>query len=83
MCDELVSVGSTTSHHLRSLKLKSVMEITMTNELIHMELEVLRDEEFIAHANQAKNSDLDDRCAFQAIGDVLKQMSFTFQSQSN
>ena len=83
MCDELVSVGSTTSHHLRSLKPKPVMEITMTNELIHMELEVLRDEEFIAHANQAKNSDLDDRCAFQAIGDVLKQMSLTFQSQSN
>ena len=83
MCDELVSVGSTTSHHLRSLKLKSVMEITMTNELIHMELEVLRDEEFIAHSNQEKTSDFDDSCAFQAIGDVLKQMSFIFQSHFN
>lgn len=55
----------------------------MTNELIHMELEVLRDEEFIAHSNQEKTSDFDDSCAFQAIGDVLKQMSFIFQSHSN
>ena len=83
MCDELVSVGSTTSHHLRSLQLKPVMEITMTNELLNIETEVLRDEEFISQNTQELFSDQEDAHAFQAIGDVLRQASFALYPNSN
>ena len=83
MCDELVSVGSTPPHHLRSLQLKQVMEITMTNELIHIETKVLRDEEFISQNTQELFSDLEDGYAFQAIGDVLRQASFALHTHSN
>ena len=83
MCDELVSVGSTTSHHLRSLQLKPVTEITMTNELLNIETEVLRDEEFISQNTQELFSDLEDDYAFQAIGDVLRQASFDLYPNSN
>ena len=83
MCDELVSVGSTTSHHLRSLQLKPVMEITMTNELLNIETEVLRDEEFISQNTQELFSDLEDAHPFQAIGDVLRQASFALYPNSN
>ena len=76
MCDELVSVVSTTSNHLRSLQLKPVMESTMTNQLLNIETEVLRDKEFISQNNQNLFFDLEDTHAFQAIGNMLRQASF-------
>ncbi|MDG2285341.1 MAG: hypothetical protein P8N43_07410 [Alphaproteobacteria bacterium] len=55
----------------------------MTNELIHIETKVLRDEEFISQNTQELFSDLEDGYAFQAIGDVLRQASFALHTHSN
>ena len=80
MCDEFVSVGSTTSHNLHSLQTKPVMEITMTFELLEIENRILRDEEFIHSQSEDMFSDLEDWSEFRSIGDVIKQISFNFQS---
>jgi len=80
VCDEHVSVGSTTSHHLHSLQLEPVMEITMTYELLELETHTLRDEEFIVSQSEETFSELDDLSDFRSIGDVIKQMSFNFHS---
>ena len=80
MCDEFVSVGSTTSLHLHSLQPETVMEITMTHELLEIENRILRDEEFIHSQSEDIFSDLEDLSEFRSIGDVIKQMSFTFHS---
>ena len=80
MCDEFVSVGSTTSHHLHSLQPKTVMEITMTNELLEIENRILRDEEFIHLQAENQFSDLEDLSDFRSIGDVINQMSCNFHS---
>ena len=80
MCDEFVSVGSTTSLHLHSLQPETVMEITMTNELLEIENRILRDEEFIHLQAENQFSDLEDLSDFRSIGDVINQMSFNFHS---
>ena len=80
MCDEHVSVGSTTSYHLYSLQPEPVMEITMTYELLELETHTLRDEEFIVSQSEDMFSELDDLSDFRSIGDVIKQMSFNFHS---
>ena len=59
------------------------MEITMTNELLNIETEVFRDEEFISQNTQELFSDLEDDYAFQTIGDVLRQASFDLYPNSN
>ena len=78
MCDEFVSVGITTSPHLHSLQPETVMEITMTHELLEIENRILRDEEFIHSQSEDMVSDLEVYCEFRSIGDVIKQMSFNF-----
>ena len=80
MCDEFVSVGSTTSIHPHSLQPETVMEITMTHELLEIENRILRDEEFIHSQSEEMFSDLEDYSEFRSIGDVIKQMSFNFHS---
>ena len=80
MCDEHVSVGSTTSLHFHSLQPETVMEITMTNDMLEIENRILRDEEFIHSQSEDMFSDLEDYSEFRSIGDVIKQMSFNFQS---
>ena len=80
MCDEFVSVGSTTSPHLHSLQPATVMEITMTHELLEIENHILRDEEFVHSQSEDIFSDLEDISEFRSIGDVIKQMSFNFHS---
>ena len=80
MCDEFVSVGSTTSLHLHSLQPATVMEITMTHELLELENRILRDEEFIHLQSEEMFYDLGDYSEFRSIGDVIKQMSFNFHS---
>ena len=80
MCDEHVSVGSTTSQHLHSLQPEPVMEITMTYELLELETHIIRDEEFIVSQSEDTFSELDDLSDFRSIGDVIKQMSFNFHS---
>lgn len=80
MCDEFVSVGSTASLHLHSLQPETVMEFTMANELLEIENRILRDEEFIHSLSEDMFSDLEDLSEFRSIGDVIKQMSFNFQS---
>ena len=78
MCDEFVSVGSTTSLHLHSLQPETVMEITMTLDLLELENRILRDEEFIHSQSEDMVSNLEVYCEFRSIGDVIKQMSFNF-----
>ena len=80
MCDEFVSVGSTTSIHPHSLQLETVMEITMTHELLEIENRILRDEEFIHLQAENLFSDLEDLSDFRSIGDVINQMSLNFHS---
>ena len=82
MCDEHVSVGSTNSLHLHSPQPETVMEITMTHELLEIENRILRDEEFIQSQREDRLSDLEDVTNFRAIGDVIKQMASNFQSHS-
>ena len=80
MCDEHVSVGSTTSLHLHSLQPETVMEITMTHELPEIENRILRDEEFIHLQSEEMFPDQGDYSEFRSILDVIKQMSFNFYS---
>ena len=80
MCDEFVSVGSTTSPHLHSLQTETVMEITMTYELLEIENRILRDEEFIHSQSEDMVSDLEVYSEFRSIGDLIKQMPFKFHS---
>ena len=80
MCDEFVSVGSTTSLHPHSLQPETVMEITMTTELLEIENRILRDEDFIHLQAENQFSDLEDLSDFRSIGDVINQMSFNFHS---
>jgi hypothetical protein len=80
VCDEHVSVGSTTTLHLHSLQPETVMEITMTHALLEIENRILRDEEFIHSQSEDMISDLEDLSEFRSIGDVIKQMSFNFHA---
>ena len=75
-----MSVGSTTSLHLHSLQPETVMEITMTHELLEIENCILRDEEFIHSQSGEMFPDLEDYSEFRSVGDVIKQMSFNFHS---
>jgi len=59
------------------------MEITMTSELLITELELLRERAFTVNSPRGLFTDFEDETEFQAIGDVLKQLSFTFHSQFN
>ena len=80
MCDEFVSVGSTTSLHPHSQQPETVMEITMTHELLEIENRILRDEEFIHSQSEDLFSDLENLSEFRSIGDVIEQMSFNSHS---
>jgi|TARA_B110000444_G_C18384609_1_gene386418 hypothetical protein len=59
------------------------MEITMTSDLLTTEIQLIRERALTANSTQALFADLEDDTEFRAIGDVLKQLSFTFHSQSN
>ena len=59
------------------------MEITMTSELLTTEIQRLREKVFTANSTEGLFADLEDDTEFKAIGDVLKQFSFSFHSQSN
>ena len=52
----------------------------MTYELLEIETRILRDEEFIQTQSEDQFSDLEDLSDFRSLGDVIKQMSFDFQS---
>jgi hypothetical protein len=59
------------------------MEITMTSDLLTTEIQLIRERALTANSTQTLLADLEDDTEFRAIGDVLKQLSFTFHSQSN
>jgi hypothetical protein len=59
------------------------MEITMTSDLLTTEIQLIRERALTANSTQELFADLEDDTEFRAIGDVLKQLSFTFHSQSN
>jgi hypothetical protein len=59
------------------------MEITMTSDLLTLEIQLIRERALTANSTQALFADLEDDTEFRAIGDVLKQLSFNFHSQSN
>ena len=55
----------------------------MTSDLLTTEIQLIRERALAANSTQALFTDLEDDTEFRAIGDVLKQLSFTFHSQSN
>ena len=55
----------------------------MTSELLITELQLLRERALTANNIERLFSDLEDETEFQAIGDVLKQLSFAFYPQLN
>ena len=55
----------------------------MTTELLITELELLRERAFTVNSPRRLFTDFEDEMEFQAIGDVLKQLSFAFHPQSN
>jgi hypothetical protein len=59
------------------------MEITMTSDLLTTEIQLIRERALAANSTQTLFSDLADDTEFRTIGDVLKQLSFNFHSQSN
>jgi hypothetical protein len=59
------------------------MEITMTSDLLTTEIQLIRERALTANSTQTLLADLEDDTEFRAIGDVLRQLSFTFHFQSN
>ena len=55
----------------------------MTSDLLTTEIQLIRERALTANSTQTLFSDLEDDTEFRAIGDVLKQLSFSFRSQSN
>ena len=55
----------------------------MTSDLLTTEIQLIRERALTANSTQALFTELEDDTEFRAIGDVLKQLSFTFHSQSN
>ena len=55
----------------------------MTSDLLTTEIQLIRERALTANSTQTLFADLEDDTEFQAIGDVLKQLSFSFRSQSN
>ena len=55
----------------------------MTSDLLTTEIQLIRERALTANSTQALFADLEDDTEFRAIGDVLKQLSFNFRSQSN
>ena len=55
----------------------------MTSDLLTTEIQLIRERALTANSTQALFADLEDDTEFRAIGDVLKQLSFSFRSQSN
>ena len=55
----------------------------MTSDLLTTEIQLIRERALTANSTQTLFADLEDDTEFRAIGDVLKQLSFTFHSQSN
>jgi len=59
------------------------MEITMTSDLLTTEIQLIRERAFTVNSPRRLFTDFEDETEFQAIGDVLKQLSFAFHPQSN
>ena len=55
----------------------------MTSDLLTTEIQRIRERALTANSTQTLFSDLADDTEFRTIGDVLKQLSFNFHSQSN
>ena len=55
----------------------------MTSELLITELELLSERAFTVNSPRGLFTDFEAETEFQAIGDVLKQLSISFHSQSN
>ena len=55
----------------------------MTSDLLTTEIQLIRERALTANSTQELFADLEDDTEFRAIGDVLKQLSFTFHSLSN
>ena len=55
----------------------------MTSDLLTTEIQLIRERALTANSTQALFTELEDDTEFRAIGDVLKQLSFNFHSQSN
>ena len=55
----------------------------MKSELLTTEIQRLHEKAFTVNSTEALFADLENDTEFQAIGDVLKQLSFSFHSQSN
>ena len=55
----------------------------MTSDLLTTEIQLIRERALAANSTQTLFVDLADDTEFRTIGDVLKQLSFNFHSQSN
>ena len=56
------------------------MEITMPQDVLNLESDIPRDEEFIETLAEDFSQDSKDSSDFRSIGDVLKQMAFRIWS---
>ena len=50
----------------------------MSQEVLTLEIDILRDEEFIAAQFKTAMEDLNETLSFRSIGDVLNQLAFKF-----
>jgi len=50
----------------------------MSQEVLTLEIDILRDEEFIEAQFKTAMEDLDETLSFRSIGDVLNQLAFKF-----
>lgn len=50
----------------------------MSQEVLTLEIDILRDEEFIETQFKTAMEDLDEPRSFRSIGDVLNQLAFKF-----
>ena len=55
----------------------------MTSDFLTTEIQLIRERALTANSTQELFADLENDTEFRAIGDVLKQLSLTFHSQSN